>query len=132
VRAIPNNVKWFERLWVGCTLAYLVAAPFRPELFEPPPATEAESVFAIVLTLTVAALTLFFVLAASRRRKDWARWLLLILYAATLILVLSQSFDYYREHLFGAVLDLVILGAEGLGLALLFRGDAKDWLRAVT
>jgi hypothetical protein len=125
--AIPPEILRFEQIWLGCTLGYVMAAPMRPELFDPAPQGIIGWTFAIALTVAVAAITLFFVFSAARRRQNWARWVLLILFAATIPLLLYQAFGYYAAHPFGTLFDLLVLGMEGSALLLVFGPEARPW-----
>ena len=128
-QSIPRNIRKFEQIWLGCTLGYVVAAPLRPELFDPPPVGILGWTFAIALTLAVAAVTMFIVFQAARRRQNWARWVLLILFTAMIPLLLYQTFGYYAAHPFGTLFDLLVLVMEGSALLLVFSGEGNAWFQ---
>jgi hypothetical protein len=127
--SIPCDINKFEQIWLGCTLGYVAAVPMRPELFDPAPQGVGGWAFAIALTLAVAAITLYFVFQAARRRQNWARWVLLILFATTLPMVVYQALGYYAAHPFGTLFDLLVVAMEGSALLLVFGPEAKEWFR---
>jgi hypothetical protein len=137
---MPTNVRRFVWLWLGSLVLSLISV-----LFLPPPnpwvldfgiTRSAEMRLAAdVLAITFAILFPFFWLAVWRR-KNWARWVLLVAFVAAngifLIPIPRAVDDPSWLHmpplliLFGALSFLT----EAAAFYFLFTGDARAWFRS--
>ena len=118
---LPTNIFYFEVLLYLSLLLDALSMPFRDD----PAATTLPAA-----KLVTAALILLFVelvWLAARRRKNWARMVLL---AALALSVLSIAevlrIDGWQ---FTTVVDVVSALLTALGLYFSFTGDARDWFR---
>jgi len=123
---LPTNVFYFEVLLYLSLLLDALSMPFRDDALD-----DAAGMSPPAAKLITAALILAFVglvWLAARRRKNWARMVLL---AALALSVLSIA-EVLRVvgWQFTTVLDVVSALLTALGLYLSFTGDARGWFRS--
>jgi hypothetical protein len=133
---MPKNVRRFVWLWLGAWVVFVPALfdiPVPPAtmpdgtVFQPPEAAVI-GVF-IVSAVLVLALFLPFLWLAVWRRKNWARWILFLLYLISLPLTFVGPYPYlFRIPLVGALASASIL-IEALAFVFIFTGDAQPWYR---
>lgn len=119
---VPKNIFYFEVLLYLSLLLDALSMLFRddPAAMTPPAAK-----------LITAALILLFVelvWLAARRRKNWARMVLLAAFALSVFSIVEVLRVVGWE--FTTVVDVVSALLTALGLYLSFTGDARDWFRA--
>lgn len=118
---LPTNIFYFEVLLYLSLLLDALSMPFRddPAATTPPAAK-----------LITAALILLFVelvWLAARRRKNWARMVLLAALALSVLSIVEVlRIDGWQ---FTTVVDVVSAVLTALGLYFSFTGDARDWFR---
>lgn len=112
----PFSIRWFETLQIVAVMLGLING-FAAGLDDSVKATVSA---VIVLTLT------FFV---SRRRKNWARWVLLVLLVlGSALVVWSAPALFAYGHLIAAIaLGISLMNAAAV--ALLFTPESAKWLR---
>jgi hypothetical protein len=125
VRPPPWRVLWFERLFYASAFLSVVAMALEW--------TKGMSLaaFAVMYFLLCAQLTLIWL--ASRRRKNWARWLLLIFFLVWVISGIvstglnSRSPDWEPAALSLQAVRVLKILLEDIGLILIFTGNARRW-----
>jgi hypothetical protein len=131
---MPKNVARFERL-MYLSLAIGIVAGLLTSFREPTPAPLIEKALAWLPHMVSVAFVATLIWLASRRRKNWARWLLLMQFIM-LLLPLSWMLPLFGARQMGGfshwgAYEIVLLLAtavpEALALALAFSGDAPAW-----
>jgi len=123
---LPTNVFYFEVLLYLSLLLDALSMPFRSEAFD-----DAAGMAPSAAKLITAALILLFVelvWLAARRRKNWARMVLLVALALS-ILSIAEALRIAGWQ-FTTVVDVVSALLTALGLYFSFTGDARDWFRS--
>ena len=127
---MPSNVTRFEWLYYASLALYLVQViltygdqyAFAVRLGLGNPfilATNAITIAAYVLLIRLVA----------RRRKNWARWILLFLFALSLTATGMQLGPMLRMSTTEGLLSLGTLLLQGAGMFLIFTGNAQEWFR---
>jgi len=127
---MPANVRRFVWLWWSSIVIALIAIPLLP----PPSSSELElgvtrpilmAISAgVAVTLVAAALPFFWL--AVWRRKNWARWLLLVAFVASIPLCFVDVPSLAPSVI---VLEWLSLLSEAAAFYFLFTGDARAWFR---
>jgi Na+-translocating ferredoxin:NAD+ oxidoreductase RnfD subunit len=129
---MPTNVRRF--LWLWCA-AFLIGAAEIP--LTPPNSTLQDfGVTQPVQTALAAggaaislATLLPFLWFALRRRKNWARWVLLVSFIISLPLEFLDPSVYSGDQLPLTLMALVSVLAGAAAFYFLFTGDARPWFR---
>ena len=112
IEARPASIRYFEHLTV---------ASFAVGLLHQLSSTTV----GLVGTFVVAAITIGLALLASRRRKNWARWVL------TIMFVLGAGFTVLDMRAVLAIgyplVTVLVFLLQAIALALLFTQEASDW-----
>jgi|SRR5580704_2508130 hypothetical protein len=138
---MPTNVRRFVWLWWGSFVIALIEIPLMP----PPSASElrlgvtrsGEMAIAAGLVAILLAVILPFYWLAVRRRKNWARWVLLVTFVSgnALFFVPFPSpppgVDPSWLHTPPSVIVVACLSliTEAAAFYFLFTGDARAWFR---
>lgn len=119
---LPTNVFYFEVLLYLSLLLDALSMLFRddPAAMTPPAAK--------LITAGLILLFVELVWLAARRRKNWARMVLLVALALSVLSI----FEVLRNSgwQFMTVVDVLSALLTALGLYFSFTGDARDWFRA--
>ena len=127
---MPTNVRRF--LWLWC-VAFLIGSA---EIPLTPPNTELQDFgitpsLQLALTAATTALSLAtllpFLWFAVRRRKNWARWVLLVSFIISMPLVFLDPAVFSGDQLPLTVLEFLSIFAEAVAFYFLFTGDARPW-----
>jgi uncharacterized membrane protein YeiB len=81
----------------------------------------------VIPALAGAAIVLWLTLSVSRRRKNWARWLLVI--AFLIGLAMTPWLSLLAPGRGYPFVTLAVWLAQAAAIALLFTPQASDWLR---
>jgi hypothetical protein len=138
---MPANIRRFVWLWLGSIVIALITIPLLP----PPSSSELElgvtrplqmAAAVGVLAILVAVALSFFWLAVWRR-KNWARWLLLVAFVASIPLSfvhvpgpapgVASSWQHLPSSVI--VLEWLTFFSEAAAFYFLFTGDARAWFR---
>jgi len=127
---MPANIRRFVWLWWGSFVIAFIAIPFLP----PPSSSELElgvtrpilMAISAGVGVTLVAVAIPFFWLAVWRRKNWARWLLLVAFVA--------SFPIYFVHVPNLAPSVIVLEwlsmlSEAAAFYFLFTGDARAWFR---
>ena len=125
---MPKNVRRFAWLWWSSNLLEFCGIPFAPPL-DPSKtvftrASQMEFDF-IAIAVVIALLLPFYWLAVSRR-KNWARWVLALFFAALAVANLFVSTPPIHNPV-GVAIDYVSWLALAAAFFFLFTGDARPW-----
>jgi hypothetical protein len=127
---MPANVRRFVWLWWSSIVIALIAIPLLP----PPSSKELEvgvtrpilMAISAGVAVTLVAVALPFFWLAVWRRKNWARWLLLVAFVASIPLSFVHVPSLAPSVI---VLEWLSLLSEAAAFYFLFTGDAKAWFR---
>ena len=119
---VPSNVWRFELLLYASLLLDTLMAAFTrlPDDF-----SVRASSFANLVNLALISGFLWLVNLAARRRQRWARTVLLVVLALSVVTLPGQLADGDNE--FGVLVNLVSTALTAAGLYFAFTGDARGW-----
>jgi hypothetical protein len=125
---VPRNVLWFEVLMYASLFLDALTAAFGDRT--PPDAETTETMMMANSLITACLILLFAFLVglAARRRKNWARWVLiasLVFSVLSLVLYIGEKGLQFDS---GMQIVSCLLGAAGLYFS--FTGDARGWFNA--
>jgi hypothetical protein len=132
-RDMPRNVHRYLWLILASFAVSIVSLPWQPR----DPKTQVELGIGDIgyteLTFVFGLLVFFvfapFIWAAAWRRKNWARWVLLISFLVALPFMLDVPSGFYSLRPFATACTDISLVMEAMALYFLFSGDAKPWFR---
>jgi len=119
---VPYNVWRFEVLLYASLLLDTLIVMFSatPEDISGETAAVANFANALLILLFV-----FLVGIAARRRQNWARWVLVVALALSVLSLIGElSFNGLQ---FDTVFELISAALTASGLYYAFTGDARDW-----
>jgi hypothetical protein len=127
---MPANIRRFVWLWWGSIVIAFIAIPLLP----PPSSSELElgvtrpilMSIAAGVGVTLVAVALPFFWLAVWRRKNWARWLLLVAFVASIPLSFVDVPNLAPSVI---VLEWLSMLSEAAAFYFLFTGDARAWFR---
>jgi len=121
-KTVPHNVLRFEILLYASLLMDALSYPFRdmPDDMSPQEIT-------VMNTIGVGLILLFFYLiwAAARKRRNWARWALVISLALSILSLADVLSD--QGWTLSSVIDVCSSALTAWGLYASFTGDARGW-----
>lgn len=125
---MPKNVRRYAWLTVVAFLIGLVGTPPVWVASWTPRPVVTQLVVLVVATLSFLAINLPFFWLAVWRGKNWARWVLLLLFVASVpfVFVHWQGMLYPAAGFAVALLSTLV---QALALYFLFTGDARPWFR---
>jgi len=85
-----------------------------------------EPVFSALIGVTLTLLI-------SRRRKNWARWTLLVMFLIGMAVIIAGSFFGITQEAFSKVypvLTVIVWALQLVALVLLFTPQSTNWLRS--
>src|SRR5262245_57294710 len=100
--AMPQEIRWFEMLWFAAlALGVIVTAlDWQTMLANPLVAKTASA--GLLFIVIIIALLLALVLLVSRKRKNWAAWILLVFMLLGIVGYIPQLSEYFsRSTLLG-------------------------------
>ena len=130
-KEVPSNVARFERLMYLSLGIGLIEALLTWNRNVALARAMGGAYFVLFGQIFVLAFFVLFIWLVARRRKNWARWLLLILQILGLpgyVRALSRMLP--SEPLAGA-LSLAQFLVIAMALVLVFTGNARDWFRII-
>jgi hypothetical protein len=127
---MPANVRRFVWLWWSSIVIALIAIPLLP----PPSSSELElgvtrpilMAISAGVAVTLVAVALPFFWLAVWRGKNWARWLLLVAFVASIPLCFVDVPNLAPSVI---ILEWFSLLSEAAAFYFLFTGDARAWFR---
>jgi hypothetical protein len=82
-----------------------------------------------IIQFLVLAFLAWQVWLASRRRKNWARWVFLIFFLAGIPFYIPLLSDMMSSAPVAGALNALQVFAQGAALYFAFTGEANDWFR---
>ena len=126
---MPRSVAWFERLMY---LSLIIgAAGF---LLHPPAPTKRYIAEHGIIPFVFGSAIVFGLYArligsVARRRKNWVRWMLLILFVGNLLWIPKSVVQAYHEDPVTALNNAAGLLIHGLAFCFVFSADARPWFQ---
>ena len=128
---MPRNVKCFAWLWV---ISFLFQIP--GVFFLPPDAAAArlgisraaEQKLSVAFGFLLLAVLLPFLQLAVWKRKNWARWLLLIVFIICLPMLFVDH-PFRPDNLPTSAIALASQLVEAIAFYFAFTGDARPWFQ---
>ena len=112
----PSNIRLFERLQITSIVIGMVHAFAASQ--------------AVLDPIWIAALMVALTLWVSRKRSNFARWLLLVFFLGGLILMLMYPSAIWAQGY--PVITIGVAVLQALALALLFTKQSNDWLNGTS
>jgi peptidoglycan/LPS O-acetylase OafA/YrhL len=124
---LPRNVMRFEALLYASLMLDALSVAFQDRT---PRADMSDQMIATATLLAAGMilLLLYFVWLASRKRKNWPRWVLvaaLVLSVISLVQIIGE-----RGMEIDSGIEIVSCVLTGIGLYFSFTGDAQGWFNA--
>ena len=120
---MPTSIIWFEILsYLGVLLQVIEGAIAYPDASKQ---LGDASIYA--LTATGILISVFLIWSAARRRKNWARWLLLIILGLEMLVSVPTLADEFKSNMVVGAISVVILMLDGAAVYLLFCPGAQSW-----
>jgi hypothetical protein len=129
---MPRNVQRFAWLWGASLLMSFVAIPLLPldsSLVSQGMTRPMLMVIAAVVIVIFTVILLPFFWLAVWRRKNWARWVLLVLFVISLPLLFLDPEAFVPDHLPSTIIGFGTTFIQIVAFFFLFTGDAKPWFR---
>src|ERR1700733_8075042 len=129
---MPRNVQRFAWLWGAPFLISLIAIPFLPldpSLVSHGMTRSKWMAPAAVIAVFLMAIYLPFFWLAVWRRKNWARWLLFVVFIMSLPLLFRNPKALVSDHLPFTIMGFGTAFIQIVAFFFLFTGDAKPWFR---
>ncbi len=130
---MPRNVRRFAWLWIVSFVVGLLT------VLVPPPLTSVEVGLGATQNMESAfilgtAVVLFLILSpffwlAVWRHKNWARWVLLLAFVASLPFLFLNPRISYSHNLLLVAATMTSAAIEALAFIFAFTGDARPWFR---
>ncbi|MGO9135177.1 MAG: hypothetical protein ACLP8A_14190 [Methylovirgula sp.] len=132
---MPRNIRRFAWLWILSAVmgfAGIALAPPEPA-FTKLGATPSMQMGMMAVGGTIIFLILlpFFWLTVWRR-KNWARWVSLVLFVISLPALFIDPNWFQADHLPSNVLACGLTLMESLAFVFVFTGDARPWFKSET
>ena len=126
---MPSNVAWFEQLMYGSLVVGVVLSvlTWTQNVAQARPFGGAS--FVLLVQVSVLAFMILFIWLTARRRKNWARWLLLIVFVLGFPLFFPALVKMLRFDPVVGTLNLTQVLAQAVALFVVFSGDARDWFQ---
>ncbi|MBN8967256.1 MAG: hypothetical protein J0G95_02165 [Rhizobiales bacterium] len=122
---VPENVQRFEVLLYLSLMLDALSFPFREM---PAKLSESEVLTTNLISAGLILVFVHMVRLAARRRKNWARWVLLGALALSVVsLAAVVGVEGWETD---SVVDAVSSALTAVGLYYSFTGDARDWFNA--
>ena len=120
---MPKNVSRFEKLWyTSLGIGILVSALEYQYM-----ASLADTGLILFTQLIVIVFMVLFIWLVARRRKGWARWVLLIMFIIGLPLYFPQLSGMFERNIFAGLLSGFQVFLQIIGLYFIFTGDSAAW-----
>jgi ribosomal protein L37E len=123
---LPSNVRWFEQLMYLSLGLSLIEAPLESNDWNRLVADTGSPYFAVFAASFICAFAAL-IWQAAREHKNWARWVLLILFALSLLATFHHFEPSARFNLLAGILIAGEFLAWGAALFLIFTGNGRSW-----
>src|SRR5260221_2111642 len=102
---MPTTVMWFEILsYLGLFLQVIAGALIYPEL-----SGQLGEGFVYALTAIYISMSIFLIWSAARRRKNWARWFLLVGFGLGLLFSIPTMADDFKSNIVLGAFNAIML-----------------------
>jgi hypothetical protein len=122
---VPKNIFYFEVLLYLSLLIDALSAAFLDRM--PDDITESAKLAINVIAVTMTLGFVQLVWLAARRRRNWARMILLAALVLSVVSILTTVGDTGLQ--FSTFVDVISTALTALGLFFSFTGDAQNWFR---
>ena len=129
---MPSNVSWFEKLMYTVLVLGLVNLAIDGQRLAAAP--ELRQIGGVAFLAVVAILTdlilILLIWLAARRRKNWARWVMAVLFAVGLIPAIPTLAGVFQANPAAGGIMVVQSVLQIVALVLVFSGNARPWFAA--
>jgi hypothetical protein len=121
----PASVVWYERLAVAAFAATLVSgATERATLAK---YYSQHPIFYPIAIVCVLAVQLLLIWLIARKRRNWARWISLVLTVLAIPRAILDFDERIRLNAAAAIAFYLAFVISTVAVSLLFRRDAREW-----
>jgi multidrug transporter EmrE-like cation transporter len=121
----PTSIVWYERLsWAAIALSFVTAAA------DPTAIANAYNKLSIgypIMVICGLAAQLFWIWLIAWRRKNWARWVSLVVVVVGGLTAFRDFDERFRHNALAATAHYAGLVLLVISVVLLFRSDARGW-----
>jgi len=123
---MPSNVARFEQLMYLSLGIGVIISVLQFSYFE----SRTGAGFVLLVQAIVLAVFVLFIWLIARRRANWARWTLLVMFLLGLILFVPIVRETLQRSPLVAGLNITQLALQAVALYLVFTGNAVDWFKS--
>lgn len=130
VQEMPNVIKRFEQLWFGVvllsTISVLIVLAQTP--IGSTNGLPFEEMFGIAILVLIVCLVVWLVTSVSRRRRSWAKWILIFMVCAGIAGHLRNPSFAFQDGQLAGILTWTSSLLQLVAISLLFTPAANQWL----
>jgi hypothetical protein len=128
-KELPSNVARFEQLMYASLLIGLFNSALTWNQNVARASKIGGAYFVLYIQVFVLAFIVLFIWLVARRRKNWARWVLLVLFVLGMPGTVRVVRHWLSIEPVAGVLNLVQILAQVIALVYVFTGNARDWFK---
>jgi hypothetical protein len=122
---MPTRLALFERLYYASLALGLVSSALQFDRLS----KMAPVGFVILVQVLTLAVLVLMVWLVARRRKNWARWLMLILFIVGIPLAVPTILKTLQTDILSGGIGVVQIFLQLAALYCVFTGDAREWFQ---
>jgi hypothetical protein len=126
---LPSNVARFEQLMYLSLVIEFIDSALAWDHNVAMASKLGGAYFVLFVEMCVFAFWMLFIWLIARRRKNWARWIILVSFVAATPMSVPLIREWLRFEPVVGVLSLVQGLAQVIALVLVFTGNARDWFK---
>ena len=126
---MPSNVSWFEKLMYTTLLMGigLIALDGPRMAAKPEVAASGGLQFMIIVGILTALVMILLIWLIARRQKNWARWLLAVLFVLGTIPAVPLLIELIQANPLAGAISFTQTIVQVVALILVFSGNARPW-----
>jgi hypothetical protein len=128
-RELPSNVARFEQLMYLSLAIGLINATLTWDHNVAQASKLGGAYFVLFIQMFVISFIVLFIWLVARRYKNWARWVLLVLFVLGMPGTVGVVRQWFRLEPVVGVLNLVQILIQVIALVYVFTGNARDWFK---
>ena len=122
---MPSNVARFEQLMYLTIGIGIINSALQFQSFS----RQAGAAFTLFVQAVVFAFAVLLIWLIARRRANWARWVLLVMFLIGVVPFIPILSKTLQTSPLSGVLSIVQFLAQGIALYLVFTGNAVAWFK---
>ena len=128
-KELPSNVARFEQLMYLTLVIGFINSALTWNHSVAQARNLGGAYFVLFIQIFVFAFIVMFIWLIARRRKNWARWVLLVLFVLGIPAAARLIGQWFRVEPVVGFLNLVQGLVQVIALVLVFTGNAREWFK---